>query len=490
MNVSSHSTVLGKRKAARPVENFVLYLNSGHARSASQDEQSEPDFNHSKPHVISKTHIIVNGSLVSNTKKCYQCTYKGCEKAYAKPSRLEEHERSHTGHRPFVCQTCNKSYLRDTHLHAHARSHLPESMKPFVCEKPSCTKRFWTSQHLRVHHSWHDGEKPYKCSELDCVEAFAKHHQLRAHTCAVHAPPGTKPFICRHNGCTKSFDTNQHLRTHQKIHDDKRYTCVHIDCMGGANSTPTFFSTWSALQSHIRIIHPPTCLHPSCNGRTFATQGNLRAHMKLHDERETELQIEATQHLGQNDEPLKKKRRGGDQGRDWQCDVLGCDNDFKSKKALTTHINVTHLGKRDFICHHPECNQAFGYKHLLQRHLAKAHPSTQSELDSSSSGDEIVQKTGFDIDTITGEAYAKRAEELVKSAKSLRCPYPHLQSLTVDLNLRACMDSSSSRRNCDYVFSRSYDLRRHLSASHDVNLPKETIDEWVKLQKQNRSNPL
>ena len=153
---------------------------------------------------------------------------------------------------------------------------------------------------------------------------------------------------------------------------------------------------------------------------------------------------------------------------------------------MTTHTNITHLGKRDFICHHPDCDRAFGYKHLLQRHLAKAHPS-KLESDSSSSGDDdITPKADFDIDTITGEAYAKRAEEMVKSAQSLRCPYPHLQNLTVDINFP---DSSSSHRNCDYVFSRGYDLRRHLAASHDVNLPKETIDEWVKLQKQNRSHP-
>ena len=156
---------------------------------------------------------------------------------------------------------------------------------------------------------------------------------------------------------------------------------------------------------------------------------------------------------------------------------------------MTTHTNVTHLGKRDFICHHPDCDQAFGYKHLLQRHSAKAHPSQpELGLDNPSSGDDIAQKADFDIDTITGHAYAKRAEEMVKNAKSLRCPYPHLQSLTVDLNFPTCMESSSSRRNCDYVFSRAYDLRRHLVASHDVNIPKETIDEWVKLQKQNKSN--
>ena len=100
MNASCQSTVLGKREAVRREENLIIHLNTGRASNSpctSQDKQSESDFNH----VISKTHIIVNGSLVPNTKKCYRCSYKSCEKAYTKPSRLEEHERSHTGHVSF-----------------------------------------------------------------------------------------------------------------------------------------------------------------------------------------------------------------------------------------------------------------------------------------------------------------------------------------------------------------------------------------------------
>jgi hypothetical protein len=39
-----------------------------------------------------------------STKKKYNCTFEGCEKAYTKPTRLEEHKRSHTG------EVCTQSF--------------------------------------------------------------------------------------------------------------------------------------------------------------------------------------------------------------------------------------------------------------------------------------------------------------------------------------------------------------------------------------------
>jgi len=42
------------------------------------------------------------------------------------------------------------------------------------------------------------------------------------------------------------------------------------------------------------------------------------------------------------------------------------------------------------------------------------------------------------------------------------------------------MAGSSTSRTCEYVFSRAYDLRRHLRAEHDVDVEKDKVDEWVK----------
>ncbi|KAH0589146.1 hypothetical protein H2248_004912 [Termitomyces sp. 'cryptogamus'] len=491
--VLQSESVLGKRNRS---SSFVLRL------ASSPDPQyntSHSDFDDLPDKTRSNPFILVNGALVANTKKRYQCTYAGCDKSYSKPSRLEEHQRSHTGQRPYVCETCNKAFLRETHLHAHSRKHLPESSRPLVCPKDNCEKRFWTQQHLRVHINWHEGAKTFQCTEDGCDEAFAKHHQLRSHICSAHAP-GTKPYRCAHEGCTRSFDTNQHLRTHSKVHDEKRYTCVHASCLPNSDNTPTYYPTWTALQHHIRTVHPPTCTHASCNGRVFASQKGLRAHQKLHEQRDLEEEMAASDtEEADSLQPPRKKRRGGEIGRDWQCDVDGCLKDFKSKKALNTHTQVTHLGRRDHICPHDGCEQTYGYKHLLQRHLAKAHHTTsdddsphdddpdESDWGSGHKTSRKMTSTLLDIDTITGRSYAQRARANVANAIALFCPYPQLEGrMLAEKDAGEYGPQTSATRPCEYAFSRAYDLRRHLRATHGVNAIKESVDEWVSEQKRMR----
>ena len=205
-----------------------------------------------------------------------------------------------------------------------------------------------------------------QCTEVDCDEVFSKHHQLRTHLCEVHSPPGTKPYICSHPGCTKSFPTNRNLRGHMKTHDgmdyvstlkwsyidiftsDKRYTCSHLHCLPGLDKDPVYFGTWTALQAHIRNDHPPTCAHPKCNGRTFASQHNLRAHQKLHEQQEAEAHLyypdeadapeDATDAEGSRP---RKRRRGGEFGRDWKCDFMGCGKDFKSVCSVSQVLDMS-----------------------------------------------------------------------------------------------------------------------------------------------------
>jgi hypothetical protein len=68
-------------------------------------------------------------------------------------------------------------------------------------------------------------------------------------------------------------------------------------------------------------------MHASCNGRTFASQHNLRAHQKLHEQQELEALLTGVETPGTIDYP-RKRRRGGELGRDWKCDK--CEKEFKS----------------------------------------------------------------------------------------------------------------------------------------------------------------
>ena len=151
------------------------------------------------------------------------------------------------------------------------------------------------------------------------------------------------------------------------------------------------------------------------------------------------------------------------------------------KKALTNHHNVNHLGRRDFVCPHEYCGRSFGYKHLLQRHLAKLHKAGSSDAESSDDSEErgggdnaLQQAQGLRVDDITGMAYSKRAKEQLASSRTLSCPFPSLHGLVCD---EAVAGDSGTR--CEYVFTRAYDFRRHLRSEHNLELEKDKVDSWV-----------
>ena len=105
-----------------------------------------------------------------------------------------------------------------------------------------------------------------------------------------------------------------------------RYTCVHPPC---CEASRRYFPTWSSLQSHIKKDHPPTCPHKSCNGKTFSNSANLRAHLKLHENRAAGAGPKRSDEGADLDEdapPRKRQRSSGD----WKCDKDDCRKNFSS----------------------------------------------------------------------------------------------------------------------------------------------------------------
>ncbi len=143
------------------------------------------------------------------------------------------------------------------------------------------------------------------------------------------------------------------------------------------------------------------------------------------------------------------------------------------KKALTTHQKVNHEGRRDFVCPHETCGRAFGYKHLLQRHVTKLH-APQSGSESSSEDDrDSYHEPQLAIDSITGKSYNDLAIRQVSASRKIRCPHPDMHELLPE------WASRQGSKKCEYVFSRAYDLRRHLKSEHGVDIDKDVVGNWV-----------
>ncbi|OAX35339.1 hypothetical protein K503DRAFT_829507 [Rhizopogon vinicolor AM-OR11-026] len=291
--------------------------------------------------------------------------------------------------------------LREFHLQAYVKSHLSESERG--------SGRFNTSMSMRI---------------------YTKHHQLRSHTSECHAPPGTEPYICTHPRCIKSFATNQKLRGHLKSF-----------CLPSSSTEPAY---------------PPSCMHPSCNGRTFTSQHDLRAHQKLH---ELEALLSGIETPGRTDYPRKRKRGG-------------------EMKALTAHNNGIHLGHIKHICPHQRCSSAFGCKHLLAMHMVKipsAQPVTgasESEGDTTSgidctNNERADSARPLSIDRITGHAHSSRSHMPTSKTIHLLLSPPYIPF-------------SGSADRCAHILFRVYDLRRRLKADHGLLGDKRKVDCWVK----------
>lgn len=90
---STTTVVLGKRKARSSEDQLTLRLESSPPAFSDFPTESETETSDSYKHIsTSAAH-----TPPSKVERPYRCTYEGCSKAYTKPSRLAEHERSHTG---------------------------------------------------------------------------------------------------------------------------------------------------------------------------------------------------------------------------------------------------------------------------------------------------------------------------------------------------------------------------------------------------------
>ena len=270
--------------------------------------------------------IAAATAATAAAKLKYACTY--CGMWVQSPSKLLEHERTHTGTKPYACTLCGKTFARKGDVTSHARIHTGE--RPHACSV--CGRRFTQKGDAAVHErTQHPGKEPHGCSvcgrRFDEKSEATKHERIHAgdqlpsqpHACGkwchkpTFLPPDSedRPFAC--SVCGKAFGHKHHVVRHERTHNPdpdqpKERTHICDVCGKGCRDNRDLerhgrthtgdrpfscsfcdkkFTQKSQADRHEQRLHTgqqPTTRHVCCGhcGKRFRTDQALARHEKSH----------------------------------------------------------------------------------------------------------------------------------------------------------------------------------------------------------------
>ncbi|XP_064795511.1 zinc finger and SCAN domain-containing protein 2-like isoform X2 [Oncorhynchus masou masou] len=266
--------------------------------------------------------------------KCSQCG-----RCFIYPSQLVQHQRIHTGDRPYKCTQCGKTFSNSTGLSKHHQKHCLDAT--FDC--PKCGESFRSLRERFKHLSTH---KSLKC--LLCGKSCQTTSDLRKHQQTHSVTPS---FNC--SLCEKRFKFLSSLTRHNRTHSvEGGYAC--------SKCGKTFGSLSERLQhkrTHRAQLNCTDC------GRSCSSRSELKSHQQTHS-REPLFNCRHCEDKFFGSVELKIHQKTHAVDKPHQCDA--CGKCFGALATLVLHQR-THTGEKPHTC--PCCNKQYISKSQLTSHM-------------------------------------------------------------------------------------------------------------------------
>lgn len=114
--------------------------------------------------------------LVADQRKCPICC-----KLFRYISNRVNHERVHTGEKPFTCEICKRGFAQEGNLRTHMRTHTGNT--PYTCD--ICNRKFSQIGNLTTHKLTHTDSKRFACDM--CDKKYCQKYQLIRHQKKQHS---------------------------------------------------------------------------------------------------------------------------------------------------------------------------------------------------------------------------------------------------------------------------------------------------------------